>query len=95
MGSDKIFSSGSTYNIYYLITHSIRYQDGWTALHYAARHGHAKVTTLLLDREADINPTNIVSDVIWEIVVIVSVIDCVIKLCDGSIVVIFTRQRQH
>ena len=39
-------------------------QVGWTALHYAAHLGYTVLVTLLLERGADINATDEVSDVV-------------------------------
>ena len=44
--------------------YSIRHQVGWTTLHYAARGGHTELARLLLDRGADVNSKDEVSDVI-------------------------------
>ena len=44
--------------------YSTRYQDGFTALHHAADDGHTEVARLLLDRGADVNSKNKVSDMI-------------------------------
>ena len=46
--------------------YSTRYQDGCTALHHAASSGHTEVARLLLERGADINSQNKVSDMAWE-----------------------------
>ena len=75
----------------------IRHQSGSTALHQAATNGHIEVTRLLLDRGADVNSKNEVSDIIFEIVMIicVCVFDCFPKLCDSNVIVIFTCHRQH
>ena len=40
------------------------YQYGLTALHWAAAGGHTDVTRLLLDKGADVNSINKVSDMI-------------------------------
>ena len=48
--------------------------------------GHFEVAMLLLDRGAVVKKDNIVSDITREIVVIVCVIDCVIKLCRSTVV---------
>ena len=53
-----------------------RHQDGWTALHCAARGGHTELARLLLDRGADVNSQDKVGDMTRVIVMIVSVIDC-------------------
>ena len=42
----------------------IRHQDGSRALHYAANSGHTEVARLLLDRGADVNSKDEVSNVI-------------------------------
>ena len=42
----------------------ISYQIGLTALHYAAAGGHTDVARLLLDRGADVNSRDNVSDMI-------------------------------
>ena len=40
------------------------YQIGFTALHYAAAGGHTDVARLLLDKGADVNSRDNVSDMI-------------------------------
>ena len=53
--------------------------------------GHTEVMRLLLERGADVNSKNKVSDVIRDIVVII----CVIMTDDSNVIVIFTCHRQH
>ena len=63
-----------------------------TALMLAAWNCHTEVTKLLLDRGADVNSKSRVSDMIWNIVVIVCISDCVIviMILIGSVIVIST-----
>ena len=70
----------------------ISYQDGRTALHIATDQGYIEVTRLLLDKGADVNIRHNVSDMIWEIVLIVYVSDCVVVImnCDGSAIAMST-----
>ena len=89
---DEISSAGSTNNIHCLIMYSIRHQVGWTTLHYAASSGHTEVAKLLLDRGVDVNSKDEVSDVIWDIVMIICVIQFVPKLCDSNVIAITTSQ---
>ena len=43
----------------------MRYQDGFTALHFAALNGHAEVMRLLLDGGTDVNSTeSVVNDMV-------------------------------
>ena len=58
----EISSFDSTDDIHCLIICWIRYQDGFTALHYAAMNGHIEVARLLLDGRADVNSKDEVSD---------------------------------
>ena len=44
--------------------YSTRYQGGCTALHHAADDGHIEVMRLLLERGADVNASNKVSNMI-------------------------------
>ena len=48
-----------------------RHQGGWTALHCAARGGHTELARLLLDRGADVNSKDKVSDMKREVVITV------------------------
>ena len=58
-----------------LIMSFILYQWGVTALHCAAFKGHVDVARLLLEKGAYVNSIDNVSDMILEIVIIVSVGD--------------------
>ena len=70
--------------------HRIRLQDGATALFKAADLGHTDFTKLLLDKGADVNSRDKVSNMIWGIVgVIACVSDCIMRQC-GSVVTIST-----
>ena len=60
----QISSSDSTNSIYYLTMYWTRYQSRRTALHCAASSGHTEVARLLLDRGADVNSEDKVSDMI-------------------------------
>ena len=73
----------------------IRHQDGSRALHYAANSGHTEVSRLLLDRGADVNASNKVSDMIRDIVMIICVIDCVIMSVDSNVIVKSTCQHLY
>ena len=48
----------------HLIMSFISYQDGRTALHIAAKNGNIEVARLLLDKGADVNSRDNVSDII-------------------------------
>ena len=91
----EISSSDSTNDIYCLKMYSTRYQDGCTALHHAATKGHIEVMRLLLERGADINSQNKVSDMIWDIPMVDCAIDCVIMSDDSNIIVESTCQHLH
>ena len=71
---------------------SIWYQWGATALYKAAKYGRTEVAILLINRGAYVNSIDNVSDMIWEIVIIVCVSDwfIVIMICDGSVMVMST-----
>ena len=58
-----------------LIISFILYQWGDTALHCAAFKGHVDVARLLLEKCAYVNAIDNVSDMILEIVIIVSISD--------------------
>ena len=58
-----------------LIMSFILYQWQDTALHYAAFKGHVDVARLLLEKGAYVNAIDNVSDMILEIIIIVSVGD--------------------
>ena len=73
-------------------------QYGWTALFYAAVKGHIEVIRLLLDREADVNSKDKVSDMIRETFMLVCEINCIIMTgdrYDSSIIVMSASQRQY
>ena len=59
-------------------------------------NGHNDVMRLLLDKGANVNSRDKVSGMMWEIVIIVCVSDwfIVIMICDGSVMVTSTSQRQ-
>jgi hypothetical protein len=44
------------------VSHTLCLQDGWTPLHRAAWNGHEDVVVLLLDRGANVDAANRVSD---------------------------------
>ena len=73
----------------------IRYQDGCTALHCPAMKGHIEVMRLLLERGADVNASNKVSDMIRDIVMIICAIDCVIMSVDSNVIVKSTCQHLY
>ena len=73
----------------------IRYQHGFTALHSAAKGGQTEVTSLLLDREADVKLQDKVSDMTREIVISLFIIEGVIKTVgDSSVIVRSSSQRR-
>ena len=72
-----------------------RYQRKRTAYDLAVRNCHFEVAMLLLDRGAVVKKDNIVSDITREIVVIVCVSDCVIKLYDSSTFCMSSSLRQY
>ena len=76
---------------------SIWYQWGATALHRAAKYGRTEVAILLINRGAYVNLTDKVSDMIWKIVIIDCESACFIAtmICDGSVMVMSTCQRQQ
>ena len=77
---DDISSFDSTDNIYHLIIYSVRYQNGRKAFFVAANVGHNDIMKLLLDKGADVNSRDKVSNMIWLIVVVnVCVSDCVMR----------------
>ena len=73
----------------------IRHQDGSRALHWTAMKGHIEVMRLLLERGADVNASNKVSDMIRDIVMIICAIDCVIMSVDSNVIVKSTCQHLY
>ena len=91
----EISLSDSTNDIYCLKIYWTRYQDGFTALYCAADDGHIEVMRLLLERGADINSQNKVSDMIWDIPMVDCAIDCVIMSDDSNLIVKSTCQHRY
>ena len=46
-------------------------QNGWTALHYASAEGHVEVVKFLIDNQGGISATDIVSDYVVAMFIIV------------------------
>ena len=57
---------------------------------FAADKGHIEVIRMILDREADVNSKDKVSEMIWEVVMTVCVVDFVIMTGDSSIIVVLS-----
>ena len=64
MRLDRISSSLACDNIHFLIMSYILYQYSFTAFHWAAEYGQADVMSLFLDKGANINMRDKVSDII-------------------------------
>ena len=60
----EISSLDSTDDIHCLIMYFIRHQDGSGVLYCAAAKGHTELARLLLERGADVNASNKVSNMI-------------------------------
>ena len=84
-------------DIYNLMMYWVRYQNGYTALQRSTLGGYTDITKLLIDGGADVNSIdNIVSDIIWGIVVVIAcLLNCVLKLYDCCNVVISSIKRHH